>query len=181
MMDDALTREKTSLLQLAFKGLEENELQEMAKLSKFCTHPAGTILCHEGEYEDFLYIVADGTVVISCLSMTGAEAAREMVERVAEDVKIGKIYTGRVTSIKDFGAFIEVVPGQDGLCHISELAAEYVRSVNEVCKIGDTLKVKVISIDEQGRVKLSRKAAILEEGDEGDGKPAQPAKRRPND
>jgi len=122
----------------------------------------------------------DGTVVISCLSMAGAEAAREMVERVAEDVKVGKIYTGRVTSIKDFGAFIEVVPGQDGLCHISELSNEYIRSVSDVCKIGDTLKVKVISIDEQGRVKLSRKAAIQEEGDEGDGRPAQPAKRRPS-
>lgn len=107
----------------------------------------------------------DGTVVISCLSMEGAERAREMVERVSEDVKIGKIYTGRVSSIKDFGAFIEVTPGQDGLCHISELSDEYVRSVNDVCKIGDTLRVKVISIDEQGRVKLSRKAALQEEGD----------------
>jgi polyribonucleotide nucleotidyltransferase len=119
----------------------------------------------EAETGATIEIEDDGTVVISCIGMEGAEAAREMVERVAEDVKVGKIYTGRVTSIKDFGAFIEVTPGQDGLCHISELSDEYVRSVNDVCRIGDTLRVKVISIDEQGRVKLSRKAAILEEGD----------------
>ncbi|MBN1490771.1 MAG: S1 RNA-binding domain-containing protein, partial [Phycisphaerae bacterium] len=105
----------------------------------------------------------DGTVVISCLGMEGAEAAREMVERVSEEVKVGKIYKGRVTSIKDFGAFIEVTPGQDGLCHISELDTEYVRSVTDVCKIGDELRVKVIAIDEQGRVKLSRKVVMQEE------------------
>jgi polyribonucleotide nucleotidyltransferase len=78
-------------------------------------------------------------------------------------VKVGRLYTGRVTSIKDFGAFIELVPGQDGLCHISELSDGYVRSVSDVCKIGDVLKVKVIAVDEQGRVKLSRKQVLLEE------------------
>ena len=86
-------------------------------------------------------------------------------EWVAEDVKVGKIYTGRVSTVKEFGAFIEVIPGQDGLCHISELADDYVKSVEDVCKIGDELRVKVIAIDEQGRVKLSRKAALKEEGE----------------
>ena len=108
----------------------------------------------------------DGTVVISSMEMKGAEAARAMVEAIAEDVKVGKIYTGRVSSIKEFGAFIEVVPGQDGLCHISELSDEYIRSVTDVCNIGDKVRVKVIAIDEQGRVKLSRKAALREEGPE---------------
>ena len=87
----------------------------------------------------------------------------EMVEMATAEVKIGKIYSGRVSSVKDFGAFIEVTPGQDGLCHISELDAEYVRSVEDVVKIGDTVRVKVISIDDQGRIKLSRKAAAFEE------------------
>jgi len=104
----------------------------------------------------------DGTVYISCVG-EGAEAAREAIERIAEEIKIGKIYTGRVTSIKDFGAFIELVPGEDGLCHISELDDRYVKNVSDVCKVGDTLRVKVIAIDEQGRVKLSRKAALQEE------------------
>ena len=102
----------------------------------------------------------DGTVVISCLDADGAERALAMVQRITEDVQIGRIYEGKVISIKDFGAFIEISDGQDGLCHISELADNYVRTVAEVVKIGDIVKVKVIAIDEQGRVKLSRKAAM---------------------
>jgi len=82
---------------------------------------------------------------------------------ISEGVKVGKIYNGKVVGIRDFGAFIEVVPGQDGLCHISELADGYVDNVDEVCKIGDYLRVKVIMVDDQGRVKLSRKAVIREE------------------
>jgi polyribonucleotide nucleotidyltransferase len=105
----------------------------------------------------------DGTILVACVSMEGAERAIEMIEAVTAEVKVGKVYTGRVASVKDFGAFIEVVPGQDGLCHISELDREYVRSVDDVVKVGDTVRVKVISIDDQGRIKLSRKAAELEE------------------
>ncbi len=102
----------------------------------------------------------DGTVVISCLDAAGAEKARDMVLRITEDVQVGRIYEGRVISIKDFGAFIEIQDGQDGLCHVSELAENYVKSVSDVVKVGDIVKVKVIAIDEQGRVKLSRKAAL---------------------
>jgi polyribonucleotide nucleotidyltransferase len=102
----------------------------------------------------------DGTVTIACLDATKAERALELVQRITEDVQIGRIYDGKVISIKDFGAFIEIQEGQDGLCHISELDENYVRSVSDVVKIGDMVKVKVIAIDEQGRVKLSRKAAM---------------------
>jgi polyribonucleotide nucleotidyltransferase len=102
----------------------------------------------------------DGTVVISCLDSAGAEKALAIVQRITEDVQVGRIYEGRVSSIKDFGAFIEIQEGQDGLCHISELDDNYVRTVSDVVKIGDVVKVKVIAIDEQGRVKLSRKAAM---------------------
>lgn len=105
----------------------------------------------------------DGSVLIACIDMKGAQRALEMVESVTAEVKVGKIYTGRVSSIKDFGAFIEVTPGQDGLCHISELDTEYVKSADQVVKIGDSVRVKVLSIDDQGRIKLSRKAAVLEE------------------
>ena len=77
-------------------------------------------------------------------------------------MKVGKIYEGRVTSIKDFGAFIEILPGKDGLCHISELSDGYVNSVADVCKVGDEMLVKVIAIDDQDRVKLSRKVAMRE-------------------
>ncbi|MBS0208401.1 MAG: polyribonucleotide nucleotidyltransferase [Planctomycetes bacterium] len=104
----------------------------------------------------------DGTVIVSSADSEGANAAMRRVEGLTESVKVGKIYDGRVTSIKDFGAFIEILPGKDGLCHISELADGYVQSVSEVCKIGDEMQVKVIAIDEQDRVKLSRRAAIRE-------------------
>ena len=102
----------------------------------------------------------DGTVFIACTDAAGAERARALVERITEDVQVGRIYEGRVASIKDFGAFIEIQEGQDGLCHVSELDENYVKSVSDVVKIGDIVKVKVIAIDDQGRVKLSRKAAM---------------------
>ena len=73
---------------------------------------------------------------------------------------MGESYHGRVVSIKDFGAFVEVLPGKDGLVHISELADFRVKSVEDVVKIGDLVWVKCIGIDEKGRVKLSRKAAM---------------------
>jgi polyribonucleotide nucleotidyltransferase len=102
----------------------------------------------------------DGTVTIACVDAAKAERALALVQRITEDVQIGRIYEGKVMSIKDFGAFIEIQDGQDGLCHISELDENYVRTVSDVVKIGDVVKVKVIAIDEQGRVKLSRKAAM---------------------
>ena len=106
----------------------------------------------------------DGTVFIAAVGMEAAERAREEIERLSEEVKIGKIYNGKVTSIKDFGAFIEVIPGQDGLCHISELSDRYLKNVTEEVKMGQAVRVKVISIDDQGRIKLSRKQAMKEEG-----------------
>ena len=84
------------------------------------------------------------------------------VEALTASVQVGQIYDGRVTSVKDFGAFIEILPGKDGLCHISELADDYVNSVADVCKVGDEMQVKVIAIDDQDRVKLSRKQALRE-------------------
>ncbi len=94
------------------------------------------------------------------------------VEALTASVEVGRIYDGRVTSVKDFGAFIEILPGKDGLCHISELAEGYVNSVADVCKVGDEMKVKVIAIDDQDRVKLSRKAVLREmaAAEKGEGK-----------
>lgn len=104
----------------------------------------------------------DGTVTVASNDAEGAQAALKRVEALTETVKVGKIYDGRVTSVKDFGAFIEILPGKDGLCHISELADGYVNSVADVCKVGDEMQVKVIAIDDQDRVKLSRRAAMRE-------------------
>jgi len=109
-----------------------------------------------------LEVEDDGTVTIASSDAASAQAALERVEAMTSSVQIGRIYRGRVTSVKDFGAFVEIIPGKDGLCHISELADDYVNSVADVCKIGDEMPVKVIAIDEQDRVKLSRKQALRE-------------------
>jgi polyribonucleotide nucleotidyltransferase len=107
----------------------------------------------------------DGTVYISSVDGAGAEKCRDIIEAMTAEVKVGKIYTGRVVSIKDFGAFVEIAPETDGLCHVSELSDKYVESVFDVVNIGDEVKVKVLLIDDQGRIKLSRKAAMLELGE----------------
>ncbi|HNQ21519.1 MAG TPA: polyribonucleotide nucleotidyltransferase [Phycisphaerae bacterium] len=118
----------------------------------------------EAETKATIDIEEDGTIMVCCIDMERAQRAVEMIEAVTAEVKLGKIYKGRVVSIKDFGAFIEIGPGQEGLCHISELDTGYVKSVDSVLKFGDEVRVKVIAIDDQGRVKLSRKAAMMEEG-----------------
>ncbi len=122
----------------------------------------------------------DGTVYISHSEAAGAEAAKLKVEALTEEVRVGKVYEGRVTSIKDFGAFIEILPGRDGLCHISELDDKYVGRVEDVCKVGDVLQVKVIAIDEHDRVKLSRKVLLREQHKaDGGAPPMPPPLRRP--
>jgi polyribonucleotide nucleotidyltransferase len=104
----------------------------------------------------------DGTVSIASANQQWLQAALEEVQRVTATVEVGKIYKGRVTSIKDFGAFVEILPGRDGLCHISELSDEYVNSVSDICSVGDEMRVLVIAIDEHNRVKLSRRQAMRE-------------------
>ncbi|MFO1022221.1 MAG: polyribonucleotide nucleotidyltransferase [Planctomycetales bacterium] len=108
----------------------------------------------------------DGTVTIASADKDKAEDALARIEAMCEDIKVGKIYNGRVSSIKEFGAFVEIAPGKDGLCHISELSDGYVKSVSDVVKEGDRIQVKVIAVDEQNRVKLSRKAVLAEQSAE---------------
>ncbi len=113
----------------------------------------------------------DGTIYIASADAEGAEAAKAYVESITEEVEVGKTYQGTVVSIVDFGAFLEIMPGQDGLVHVSELSDEYVKDPKDVVNVGDTMKVKVINVDSQGRVKLSRKAILCEEK----GVPYEPA------
>jgi len=105
----------------------------------------------------------DGTVQLAAVNGPSIEGARAEIEALCEEIKVGTVYTGKVVSTKDFGAFIELAPGTDGMCHISELADGYVKSVSDVVKIGDVVKVKVILVDDQGRIKLSRKAVMQDE------------------
>ncbi len=121
-----------------------------------------------------------GTVYISHMDAAGAEAAKAKVEALTEEVRVGKVYDGKVTSIKDFGAFIEIVPGRDGLCHISELDDKYVGKVDDVVKVGDRIQVKVIAIDEHDRIKLSRKVLLREQNPGGaEGAPPPQPPREP--
>jgi polyribonucleotide nucleotidyltransferase len=102
----------------------------------------------------------DGTVVIGSASEESAQAAIRKVEGLTQDVEVGSIYTGKVTRIQNFGAFVEVLPGKEGLVHISELADHHVARVEDVVKIGDEIMVKVTEIDRLGRINLSRKAVF---------------------
>lgn len=105
----------------------------------------------------------DGTVLISSADGPSLEGALSEIEAVTAVIKVGTIYTGKVVSLKDFGAFVELAPGTDGMCHISELADGFVKNVHDVVSVGDQIKVKVINVDDQGRIKLSRKAVLAEE------------------
>lgn len=105
----------------------------------------------------------DGTIFISCVGGDNHLAAKKMIEALTEKPKVGKIYEqSKIVSIREFGAFVEILPGIEGLCHISELSNGYIKNVEDVCKVGDIIAVKLLLIDEQGRLKLSRKAALAE-------------------
>jgi len=131
--------------------------------------PGGkTIRQIQEETKTTVDVTDDGTVTISGPNQPGVDDALARVEALTEEIKVGKIYNGVVSSVKDFGAFIEIVPGKDGLCHISELSDGYVKSVTDVCKEGDRMQVKVIAVDDQNRVKLSRKAVLAEMAGKGE-------------
>jgi polyribonucleotide nucleotidyltransferase len=106
----------------------------------------------------------DGTVKIYCNSGPGLERALEMIKALTKEIEIGETYNARVVSTKDFGAFVECLPGKEGLVHISELADFRVKQTEDVVKQGDYIWVKCIGIDQKGRIKLSRKAAMAERG-----------------
>ena len=92
--------------------------------------------------------------------MESAQAARERIEAITEEVKSGRTYKDcRVVAVKDFGCFVEVLPGQEGLVHVSELGDGYVERVGDVVQVGDRINVKCIGVDNHGRIKLSKKAA----------------------
>jgi polyribonucleotide nucleotidyltransferase len=102
----------------------------------------------------------DGTVLIYAADESSTNKAKQLVEDSTASPEIGKTYNAKVVSIREFGAFVEILPGQEGLVHISELSDGFVKDVNDVVKIGDTFPVKVLAIDDQGKIRLSRKALL---------------------
>jgi len=121
-------------------------------------------------------IEEDGTIYISSSDGAGAEIARERIESIGETAQIGRIYTGKVVRIADFGAFVEILPGTDGLVHISQLDSERVNKVEDLVQLGDEITVMVIGIDPMGKIRLSRQAVLegwtAEEAQEHDKKPS---------
>ena len=102
----------------------------------------------------------DGNIFISSVDAEGMKKAKQMIEDIVREVEVGEVYTGKVTRLMKFGAFVEVLPGKEGLCHISQLSNHRVEKVEDVVQIGDQLQVKVVEIDDKGRVNLSHKACL---------------------
>lgn len=108
-------------------------------------------------------IKEDGTVFVSSTDHNGVNEAIKIIEGLTKEVKAGEVYLGKVTKITTFGAFVEILPSKEGLVHISKLAKERVNKVEDVVSIGDEILVKVTEIDNQGRINLSRKDALVEQ------------------
>ncbi|HRE99632.1 MAG TPA: polyribonucleotide nucleotidyltransferase, partial [Pirellulaceae bacterium] len=108
----------------------------------------------------------DGTVLIAGTDMEWTQKALDHVEALTATVQVGKIYNGTVNSIREFGAFLEILPGRDGLCHVSEISDGYIDNVSAILSIGDEFPVQVIEVDDHGRIKLSRRRALQELGQE---------------
>ena len=110
-------------------------------------------------------ITDDGTVMIACINAEGGELARKRIEDITAEVEVGKIYQGIVLKLLDFGAIVSVLPGKDGLLHISQIANERVNNVADHLKEGQTVRVKVLEADDKGRLRLSMKAVAAETTD----------------
>jgi len=102
----------------------------------------------------------DGSVHVFCQDKAGMEGAVREIGMLTAEAEIGKIYQGPVKGVKDFGAFVEILPGKEGLVHISEMADYRVKTVDDICKVGDMMWVKCLDVDDTGRIRLSRKAAL---------------------
>jgi len=194
IMVEALERARTARLHI-LETMNEAISAPRAELSKYAPKlitieidpefigkvigPAGKMIKSLQEQTDTnIEIEEDGTIYISCVDGDGHLRAKEMIEAMTQPPEVGRLYKdSKVVSVKDFGVFVEIVPGVEGLCHISELSEGYIKRVEEVCKMGDIIPVKLILIDDQGRLKLSRRAALTEMGIKEEGKPKPAGKR----
>jgi polyribonucleotide nucleotidyltransferase len=123
--------------------------------------PGGKIIKElSAEYDAKIEVDDSGLVKMFALNGALAEALVNRVKEITAEVEIGSVYKGVVKTIKDFGAFVEILPGTDGLVHISELDTKRVGKVSDIVKEGDTIEVKVLDVDNRGRIRLSRKALM---------------------
>jgi len=179
IMVEALERAKTARLEI-LKIMAKTISEPRPELSRYAPKlisieidpefigkvigPGGKMIKSIQEQTDTtIEIEEDGTIYISCLGGDGYLEAKEIIESMTQPPKVGKIYhQSKVVSVKDFGVFVEITPGVEGLCHISELSEDFVKNAGDVCRVGDLIPVKLLLIDDQGRFKLSRKAALIE-------------------
>jgi polyribonucleotide nucleotidyltransferase len=117
---------------------------------------------HRGNRRE-IDIQDDGTIVIASVNAGAAQAAKARIESITSDVEPGRIYEGKVAKLMDFGAFVTILPGRDGLVHVSQISNERVEKVSDKLKEGDIVRVKVLEVDKQGRIRLSIKAVLEDE------------------
>lgn len=123
--------------------------------------PGGKVIKKiEAETGAKLYVEQDGHVYITASDFESAERAKKIVDDLTKEVRVGEVYTGRVTRVEPFGAFVEILPGREGLVHISQLAKERVHKIEDICKAGDEVLVKVIEIGEDGKIRLTRRGLL---------------------
>lgn len=161
IMEECIGAPRASISQLAPRLVTINIDPE--KIGKLIGPGGKMIRSLQDRHGVTIDVEDDGTVTVAAPNGDSIDAARAEIEALCAEIKVGTVYTGKVVSVKDFGAFIELAPGTDGMCHVSELADSYVKNVADVVRIGDIIKVKVILVDDQGRIKLSRKAVLLDE------------------
>ncbi len=135
------------------------------KLGEIIGPKGKTIRAIQDETGATLEVEDSGLVKIASVTGEGADRAREMIEAIVQEPEVGRIYEGPVKNVTSFGAFVEILPGVEGLCHISELEDGRVEKTEDVLQRGVITRVKLLAIDEKGRLRLSRRAAVAEEGD----------------
>ena len=173
IMEVALSQAREGRLHILDKmnsvlGAARAEMSEYApRITSIKIHPnkirdvigkGATIRAITDETGAAIDIDDSGTVKIYSSDKTASDAARKRIEDITADVEVGKIYRGKVAKLMDFGAFVNILPGKDGLVHISQISEERVENVSDKLSEGDFVKVKVLEIDRQGRVRLSMKA-----------------------
>jgi polyribonucleotide nucleotidyltransferase len=121
--------------------------------------PAGKIIKKIiSETKTKIEIDEGGKITIASSDMEAVKQAEQMIKDITEEAEVGKIYNGKVVRIEDYGAFVQILPNVDGLLHVSEISHQRVKNVRDVIKMGQTLRVKVVSIDENNKIRLSKKA-----------------------
>jgi polyribonucleotide nucleotidyltransferase len=114
----------------------------------------------EADFSVKVDIEQDGRIFVAATDQLSGQQAVKVIQDITRDLQVGEVYLGRVARIVPFGAFIELVPGRDGLLHISQVSRERIERVEDVLKLGDEIEVRIIEIDPQGKVRLSRKEAV---------------------